>query len=151
MKTQQTHEESGCPDYLQHNAESCPHMDIPLPENPTPDQAPREQTISDYDPEYHKKHPQLRKPDPASHSPLPWQALDGMILCDKVNKYGNFYVAEVSPDFQRVSRGSPAQEESEQNLAFIVRACNEYETLKAQLQVTNATVDHYEVETLPSP
>ncbi len=27
MKTQRQHEESGCTDYLQHNADSCPHLD----------------------------------------------------------------------------------------------------------------------------
>lgn len=31
----------------------------------------------------------------ATHTPGPWEYLDGSILCESVNAYGNFHIAQV--------------------------------------------------------
>lgn len=37
------------------------------------------------------------------HTPGPWQILDGAILCDKVNQYGNFHIASFSRGDEQIT------------------------------------------------
>ncbi len=83
-------------------------------------------------------------PAQAQHSPLPWasQVPPSSCLTDRfIVAADGEIVAEIGGRYSALNGDVHT---TVKNTELIVRACNEYEILTAKLQVTNATVDHYE-------
>lgn len=158
MKTQQTQEESGCPDYFNRNKADDAFRKReglkPKCDTATPAQAPRKwprkpQTTEERErdkkaieqllgtPEVGHENLPSRKPDPASYSPLPWRW-----WTEKSGRPKNYDLAKLlsgetdqSGELILTVYGGEGinalgtSKRAKANAAFIVRACNEYESL----------------------
>lgn len=57
----------------------------------------------------------------SKHTPGPWEVFDGIILCEKINSYGNWYVAGIQREHTK---------EDKANLRLISAAPDLLEALK---------------------
>jgi hypothetical protein len=66
---------------------------------------------------------------PPQHSPLPWRLLDGAILSENVNDYGNFIIVESPRRY-----ADETTEQDRRNMELIVRSVNHAEALAEALR-----------------